>query len=220
MYVALTTKQREAEQEGDDVVCCHRVEPRGVKCNGCLRVQAAIDTGEWTEDEAQAERRQARLDEIRAQHLASKARRHAARAERMARRARRPVGYQPPRPKRKREFVPLDVITRLMKLTRQKAIAKADLRYNVKLTTLDRMVVAQRGKCAICRHGGGKLFVDHCHACGEVRGLLDHACNTRVGRVEAKMLSYQRVISYIRRTTLCRYGRKVADNQMTLSAVA
>jgi hypothetical protein len=209
MYVTLTTREREAEQDGDDVVCCHRVEPFKIKCDGCLRIQAAIDTGK-TDLLVVAlveRRRQAERDKKEARHLAIQARLRAERAERKARRRISRANGARPKNKR-RKIVPLDVIERLMKMTRQKAIAKADAKYNITLSELDQMVVAQRGKCAICRHGGTKLLVDHCHACGEVRGLLDTACNNRVGRVEAKMILYRRAINYIRRTTLCRYGKK------------
>jgi cytochrome c551/c552 len=52
------------------------------------------------------------------------------------------------------------------------------------------MLLAQGGACAIChqpetatRNGLMKaLAVDHCHASGEVRGLLCVACNTGIGK--------------------------------------
>jgi len=53
------------------------------------------------------------------------------------------------------------------------------------------MLVAQEGKCAICKqppskhntraHWNNKLCVDHCHEGGYVRALLCNDCNLAVG---------------------------------------
>lgn len=66
--------------------------------------------------------------------------------------------------------------------------------YGLSLEDFKRMVVAQKGRCAICgRHhskcpkGKGRrprvrLCVDHDHKTGVVRGLLCHNCNSRLDR--------------------------------------
>lgn len=50
----------------------------------------------------------------------------------------------------------------------------------------DEMLAQQDGRCAICgrtaaESGKKVLSVDHCHASGEVRGLLCGMCNTGLG---------------------------------------
>jgi hypothetical protein len=54
-----------------------------------------------------------------------------------------------------------------------------DLSYQDYLSLYD----MQKGVCAICKktNGTSKLFVDHCHATGEVRGLLCRGCNMGIG---------------------------------------
>lgn len=61
-------------------------------------------------------------------------------------------------------------------------------RYGLSIGDFEKMQTAQGGTCAICRSppGGrwGRLFVDHNHATGAVRGLLCHLCNTALERVD------------------------------------
>lgn len=44
----------------------------------------------------------------------------------------------------------------------------------------DQLAKNNIGDCAIC-HNHGKLFVDHCHTTGKVRGLVCNACNVVLG---------------------------------------
>ena len=53
--------------------------------------------------------------------------------------------------------------------------------YRLSLIDYDAMVRRQNGVCAICRRGDRTLCVDHCHACGKVRGLLCIKCNSMLG---------------------------------------
>lgn len=53
-------------------------------------------------------------------------------------------------------------------------------RYGITLEQYDRMAGAQRGRCYLCRQeptNDKRLFVDHNHETGEVRGLLCFQCN-------------------------------------------
>lgn len=59
-------------------------------------------------------------------------------------------------------------------------------KYGISLEDHVALFSKQFGRCAICGleekdAPRGKLFVDHCHATGEVRGLLCHHCNTGLG---------------------------------------
>ena len=53
-------------------------------------------------------------------------------------------------------------------------------RYGITLAQYEQMYEEQRGECYICSKSN-KLFVDHCHETGQVRGLLCHHCNLVLG---------------------------------------
>jgi hypothetical protein len=42
--------------------------------------------------------------------------------------------------------------------------------YRISVVDYDAMRKRQNGVCAICKRSGRALCVDHCHACGKVRG--------------------------------------------------
>lgn len=64
---------------------------------------------------------------------------------------------------------------------------KFRLKYGITKAERDEMEQRQQGLCASCEKppmGQGhtdKLFVDHCHTTGRVRGLLCHPCNVALG---------------------------------------
>jgi hypothetical protein len=58
------------------------------------------------------------------------------------------------------------------------------------------MVEAQHGRCAICGDKG-RLFVDHDHETGSVRGLLCSNCNTALGMFEDDLARIERAIKYL-----------------------
>ena len=53
-------------------------------------------------------------------------------------------------------------------------------KYRLTVEDYDSMVRAQKGRCAICLEEG-RLFVDHNHKTGKVRGLLCNNCNRGIG---------------------------------------
>lgn len=73
--------------------------------------------------------------------------------------------------------------------------------YGLTLEEFNFMRDAQKHCCAICHtHESNlkrKLFVDHCHATGKVRGLLCQSCNTMIGNAKDSVLVLQAGIRYL-----------------------
>ena len=55
--------------------------------------------------------------------------------------------------------------------------------YGITTSQYEQMYEEQRGECYICS-SASKLFVDHCHETGKVRGLLCHHCNLVLGHAK------------------------------------
>lgn len=68
--------------------------------------------------------------------------------------------------------------------------------YGITLEDFKRMETSQGGKCAICL-SHRKLFVDHCHKTGRVRGLLCPRCNAYLGTVNDSVDALYRAIKYL-----------------------
>lgn len=62
-------------------------------------------------------------------------------------------------------------------------------KYGIDVETYNAKLEEQDGKCAICGKGQGnsvksKLFVDHDHTTGKIRGLLCDSCNRGIGLLQ------------------------------------
>jgi superfamily II DNA helicase RecQ len=73
--------------------------------------------------------------------------------------------------------------------------------YGLTLEQFEEMKNAQEGSCKICKtHESNlkrRLFVDHCHETGYVRGLLCQSCNTMIGNAKDNILVLQSAINYL-----------------------
>lgn len=73
------------------------------------------------------------------------------------------------------------------------------------LTTIDKnkLYESQEKKCAICQisYDLNKLYIDHCHKTGNIRGLLCNSCNCAIGFLgdggDKTILAAQKIISYL-----------------------
>ncbi len=57
-------------------------------------------------------------------------------------------------------------------------------RYGISLADFEDLLIAQSGRCAICRKQLVRPCIDHHHRMGKVRGLLCDGCNICVGHLE------------------------------------
>ena len=77
-------------------------------------------------------------------------------------------------------------------------------KYGLTPETFNELVVDQDNSCAICQtHADeasrGRLFVDHCHSSGKVRGLLCHSCNLVIGHAKDNIETLTKSINYLRK---------------------
>lgn len=68
-------------------------------------------------------------------------------------------------------------------------------RFGITPGEYSRMLIKQKGVCAICGESEGKkLAVDHSHTSGKIRGLLCGKCNTKLGWYEKQKTN---IIKYL-----------------------
>lgn len=76
-------------------------------------------------------------------------------------------------------------------------------RYGCSLERYNEMLVAQEGSCAICKElhnpaiKQGRLYVDHCHATGEIRQLLCGSCNSMLGYAKDDTRVMLEAVAYV-----------------------
>lgn len=77
-------------------------------------------------------------------------------------------------------------------------------RFGLQPADLDRMLLDQDYKCAICnigplkREGRSRMsaHLDHCHFCGMLRKILCKRCNTLVGFIESDASTFSKAFLY------------------------
>lgn len=72
-----------------------------------------------------------------------------------------------------------------------------DIRTRVPIGTYSRMMLAQEGKCAICRRDDQDLWMDHDHQTGVARGLLCDTCNKGLGLLYDSPEACHRAAAYL-----------------------
>ncbi len=70
-------------------------------------------------------------------------------------------------------------------------------KYGISLQDYRAMKKSQRGRCYLCKTKPEKLHIDHCHIFGQVRKLLCHSCNYRLGFLEDLEWA-ERALQYIK----------------------
>ena len=77
--------------------------------------------------------------------------------------------------------------------------ARLKYRYGISLYEYNSLIKKQSGVCAICEreNGNRKLFVDHCHRTGIIRGLLCHNCNCALGLLGENMDFLKKAFNYL-----------------------
>lgn len=68
-------------------------------------------------------------------------------------------------------------------------------KYNMESGEYDKLYITQNGLCKICNQDK-KLYVDHNHITGKVRGLLCQSCNIRIAGIE-KIDFLNKAIQYL-----------------------
>lgn len=80
--------------------------------------------------------------------------------------------------------------------------------YGVSLATVEAILAAQGGGCAICRlplqilGEGPAARIDHCHTTRTIRGILCHPCNVAIGLLQDSPARLRSAIRYLAQTTL------------------
>jgi hypothetical protein len=85
---------------------------------------------------------------------------------------------------------------------RKRLAVHLDWHYDFKLSDYEALLTAQGHRCAICGRAkgndeGDRLFVDHDHATGAIRGLLCNRCNSALGYFGDSAKRLRRAAAYL-----------------------
>lgn len=77
-------------------------------------------------------------------------------------------------------------------------------KYALTLEEYNTMLEAQNHSCAICHCAQKmaqttKMYVDHSHITGKVRGLLCHKCNTGIGMLNDDLKTIENAVAYLKK---------------------
>lgn len=71
------------------------------------------------------------------------------------------------------------------------------VQYGLTPDDYEELMCRQQGRCAICQRESSRLYIDHCHVTGVVRGLLCLACNVGLGQFQDDPERISRAITYL-----------------------
>ena len=85
-------------------------------------------------------------------------------------------------------------------------------RYRITLTEYEALLKKQNHKCAICSRPEGcdnrRLYVDHCHEIGTIRGLVCYRCNTGLACFGDKLETMKKAVAYLEAITKAEGNKK------------
>ena len=80
--------------------------------------------------------------------------------------------------------------------------ARLKRKYNLSIEEYKTLIESQNNSCKICgthatNNIKGKLYIDHCHTTGKVRGLLCMKCNSALGLLNDNKKLVQNLLDYL-----------------------
>lgn len=82
-------------------------------------------------------------------------------------------------------------------------------KYGITLEEYNVLFLKQEGKCAICgvyqKDLSKRLYVDHDHKTGIIRGLLCYKCNTGLGQFNDNIKLIENTLNYLRGKLKCEF---------------
>lgn len=101
------------------------------------------------------------------------------------------------------EMVKAQQLRRMVRSKQRKLGHALKYSYNITYEQFERLGAAQGNVCAICRQPNDtsrtkRLFVDHNHSTGRLRGLLCHACNAGLGYFREDPTLFLRAVAYLK----------------------
>lgn len=80
--------------------------------------------------------------------------------------------------------------------------ARLKRKYNLSIDEYKTLIESQNNSCKVCgahakNNLKGKLYIDHCHTTGKVRGLLCMKCNSALGLLNDDKELIQNLLDYL-----------------------
>ena len=86
-------------------------------------------------------------------------------------------------------------------MSRETADLNRRASYKLSKDEYQKLLESSGNKCQICQReeiGKSRLAIDHCHASGEIRGLLCRRCNSGLGYFDDNLIGLMKAVAYLR----------------------